>query len=66
MEYCACLAECGNYRPISVIPIVSKVFEKLLSGSFREYLESNHLLSESQAGFRNTSLTVTSLLSSGI
>ena len=55
--------ECRNYRPISVIPVVAKVFEKLVSGQFMEYLESNHLLSESQAGFRKRSSTVTSLLS---
>ena len=55
--------ECSNYRPISVIPVVAKVFEKLVSGQFMEYLESNHLLSESQAGFRKRSSTVTSLLS---
>ena len=55
--------ECSNYRPISVIPVDAKVFEKLVSGQFMEYLESNQLLSESQAGFRKRSLTVTSLLS---
>ena len=55
--------ECRNHRPISVIPVVAKVFEKLVSGQFMEYLESNHLLSESQAGFRKRSSTVTSLLS---
>ena len=55
--------ECSNYRPISVIPVVAKVFEKLVSGQFMEYLESNHLLSESQAGFRKRSSTATSLLS---
>ena len=55
--------ECSNYRPTSVIPVVAKVFEKLVSGQFMEYLESNHLLSESQTGFRKRSSTVTSLLS---
>ena len=55
--------ECSNYRPISVIPVVAKVSEKLVSGQFMEYVESNHLLSESQAGFRKRSSTVTSLLS---
>ena len=55
--------ECSNYRPISVIPVVAKVFEKLVSGQFIEYLESSQLLSESQASFRKRSSTVTSLLS---
>ena len=55
--------ECSDYRPISVIPVAAKVFEKLVSGQFMEYLESNQLLSDSQPGFRKRSLTVTSLLS---
>ena len=55
--------ECSNYRPVSVIPVVAKVLEKLVSGQFMEYLESNQLLSESQAGFRKRSSTVTYLLS---
>ena len=55
--------ECSNYRPVSVIPVVAEVFEKLFSGQFMEYLESDQLLSESQAGFRKGSSTVTSRLS---
>ena len=42
-------------RPMSVISVVAKVFEKLISGHLMEYLETNQLLSDSQAG-------VTSLL----
>ena len=54
--------ECSNYRPISVISVVAKVFEKLVSGQLMEYLETYQLLSECQAGFRKRSSTVTSLL----
>ena len=43
--------ECSSYRQISVIPVVAKVFQKLVSGQLMEYLESNQLLSENQAGF---------------
>ncbi len=42
--------ECSNYRPISVISVVAKVFEKLVSGQLVEYLETYQLLSECQAG----------------
>jgi hypothetical protein len=54
--------ECCNYRPISIISVVAKVFEKLISRQLNGYLESNHLLSDSQAGFRKKSSTTTSLL----
>ena len=54
----------SNYRPISVLSIISKTFEKLISKQLTEYLESNKLLSEYQAGFRKKSSTQTSLLHS--
>ena len=38
--------ECSNYRPMSVISVVAKVFEKLISGQLMEYLETNQLLSD--------------------
>jgi ribonuclease HII len=54
--------ECCNYRPISIISVVAKVFEKLISRQLNGYLESNHWLSDSQAGFRKNSSTTTPLL----
>ena len=52
----------SNYRPISVLSIISKTFEKLISKQLTVYLESNKLLSEYQTGFRKKSSTQTSLL----
>ena len=54
--------ECCNYRPISIISVVATVFEKLISRQLNGYLESNHLLSDSQAGFGKKSSTTTYLL----
>ena len=54
--------ECSNYRPISIISVVAKVFEKLISSQFIGYLETNHLLSDSQSGFRKKSSTTTSIV----
>ena len=34
-----------NYRPISVIPVVSKVFEKIVYDQLYQYLNDNQLLS---------------------
>ena len=55
-------SESSNYRPISVLSIISKTFEKLISKQLTIYLESNKLLSEYQAEFRKKSSTQTSLL----
>ena len=36
--------ECGNYRPISELPVVSKLFEKLVYTQLNDYLAENHIL----------------------
>ena len=33
----------GNYRPISILPIISKVFEILINSALTKHLESNNL-----------------------
>ena len=43
---------CTNYRPISVLPALGKIIEKILSFQIREFLELNHLLTDCQFGFR--------------
>ena len=42
----------NNYRPISCLPLLNKIFEKLLYNRLISFLESNRLLSPSQFGFR--------------
>ena len=51
-----------NYRPISLLPIVSKILEKIVANQLTEYLETNNLLSETQHGFRPKLSTETALL----
>lgn len=41
-----------NYRPISVLPMLSKVFEKAVYYQLLQFLETNKLLSDLQFGFR--------------
>ena len=41
-----------NYRPISILSPVSKLFESLISVQIYHYFESNNILHPSQFGFR--------------
>ena len=42
-----------NYRPISILPIISKIIERHISDQVKEYLNRHKLLYERQSGFRN-------------
>ena len=42
-----------NYRPITVVPVLSKVIEKIIYNQLSQYLESNGLLCSRQFGFRH-------------
>ena len=54
----------NNYRPISILPIASKVFEKVLYEQLYNYLMANNLLSNKQFGFRRFHSTTSALLDS--
>ena len=41
-----------NYRPISLLPIVSKIIEKLVHDQAQNYLSENNVLYDCQSGFR--------------
>ncbi len=51
-----------NYRPISLLPVFGKMFEKVIYSSIYEYLEKNGLLSAKQSGFRPGDSTINQLL----
>ena len=54
--------EVGNFRPIALLPILSKILEKVVSMQLMDHLEQNELLSTSQHGFRSKLSTETALL----
>ena len=54
--------ECSNYRPISVLSAVAKIFEKLVLMPLYEYLESNAILASQRSGFRKKFSTETAML----
>ena len=51
-----------SYRPVSILSVVSKIFEKLVNDRIVDHLEKCGLFSNFQYGFRSTSelLTVVS------
>ena len=42
----------STYRPISLLPTISKIFERIIDIQLQEYLNRNNLLAEQQYGFR--------------
>ena len=44
--------EKSNYRPTSILPVVSKLFERIVFNQLYQYLNRNSLLYKSQSGFR--------------
>ena len=48
-----------NYRPITLLPICAKIFEKLLFKHLYNYFHSNNLITEKQPGFRPGDSTTT-------
>ena len=55
----------SNYRPISVLPVFAKVYEKIMANHLLEFLNSNNTLYKLQFGFRkhfSTSHAIISLV----
>ena len=50
------------YRPISVILIVAKVFERIVYEQLYAYLKEHDILCQSQSGFHGNHSTLTALL----
>ena len=52
----------NNYRPISVLPILSKILEKHVASSLPVFLRHNNLLYDQQSAFRTGHSTETALI----
>ena len=46
-----------NYRPVSLLSVVSKVFEKIVNNRVVDHLETCGLFSDFQYGFRSSQST---------
>ena len=51
-----------DYRPISVLPVISRLFEKLVFDQLYQYMKENVLFSPDQSGFLRLHSTLTCLL----
>ena len=51
-----------NYRPISLTPALSKVFEKLLKEQIEEYLHKANIYNKTQFGFQKNYSTIDALV----
>ena len=52
----------SDFRPVSVLPILSKVYERLVLSQLVEHIESSTLYKETMSGFRKGHLTAVVLL----
>ena len=52
----------SNYRPIAILPALSKIFERSASNQLVEFLEKNQLLSKAQHAYRKLHGTNTCLV----
>ena len=55
------IIDMNNYRGISILPPVSKLFERILAEQIKHYFLSNNLLTEEQHGFRTAHSCETAL-----
>ena len=52
-----------NYRPVSLLPIFGKVFERLLYNQMYSFFIENNLISVNQSGFRQGDSCINQLIS---
>ena len=52
----------NNYRPISLLPCISKIAERVIANQLNQYLQAEDILSNEQHGFRQHHSTNTGLI----
>ena len=51
-----------NYRPISLLPLCGKIFEKIIFNNLYKHLTTHHLITKNQSGFRPGDSTTNQLI----
>ena len=54
--------EVGNYRPVSILPVLSKLLERAVNNQLNGYLKEKGLIYDFQSGFREGFSTDTCLM----
>ena len=57
-----CRSEVGNYRPVSILCVVSKILERAVYNQLEAFVTKNNLIYEFQSGFRGNFSTDTRLI----
>ena len=52
-----CKTDPKNFRPISLLPLISKILEKVIHDQTEKYLHTNNILFHYQSGFRKNHST---------
>lgn len=55
-------ASLSDLRPISILPVLSKILEKIIYKQLYAYVDENNILPECQSGFRKSHSTTSALL----
>ena len=53
----------NDFRPIPILPVLSKIYERLVHNQVVEFLENHHLLEDNISGFRKSHSATSVLLS---
>ena len=56
-------ADVSNYRPILILPLISKIFERAINHQLRDFIEEQELLSRHQHGFLRSRFCQSALIS---
>lgn len=51
-----------NYRPIPILPVLSKILEKAVNSQLQQYLKTFDILSPPQSSFRQHHSTVSAVI----
>lgn len=52
----------NNYRPISILPVFSKILEKLMYARLKTFLDKHKIINDNQYGFRENHSTYMALI----
>ena len=53
----------SNYRPVSLLPITGKIFEKIILDNLYPYIFNNNFIHEKQSGYTRGDSTIKQLIS---